>query len=240
MKLIGITGAIGHGKSTLIEFLQKQDNSICTFESSILISEVANELNKYFPKDCSVNNIALINEWLSNLNNALFKSTNVNSPTVILTTDTDKQDPDFVKLFQYIDIVNKYPNIINQQISPDNKELYRPLLQWLGGYAVTKIKNTIWYDELIRRAKEKRGCKLSIIGGLRFKSDADVVHLNGGRVIRIIRPVELKDSDDTTERESSEVVADSIVMNNSNLQELEINAKQIYKDIITNNLKPEY
>lgn len=242
MKLVGITGAIGHGKSTLIELLKKQNNSICTFESSLLISEVANELNKYFPENCNKHNVDSINEWLSYLKTALFKATHVNSPTVELSTKIDKQDPDYIKLFQYIDLVNKNPSIINQKINPNNKEIYRPLLQWIGGYAVTKIKDTIWYDELIRRAKaeEKNGCKLSIIGGLRFKSDATAIRLNGGKVIRIIRPVSLTDTSDTTERESNEIEADSIVMNDSNLDDLELKAKQIYKDIISNNLKPEY
>ena len=71
MILIGITGSIGHGKTSLAEAFLKIEPSAIHDESSKLISEFANEAKKTIPYTFDAQKI---NNWLSNLEEPMNKA----------------------------------------------------------------------------------------------------------------------------------------------------------------------
>ncbi len=245
MKIIGITGAIGHGKSTLSNFLQQQDDNITVLETSSVIAEVANQLNSTLPEFIDPTDITAINKWLSEMPNILagVAGKTIDPGLFIISYELINSNPtDFSKLISYINQLNDNPAMARQEINTDNKQQYRSILQWIGGYCATKLPGNIWYEELIRRANFaiKNGAKLVIIGGVRFISDADVIHSNGGIVVRITRPTDVTDSSDPTEHESQTIKADTAVVNDGSLENLKIKATKLYQDILNDKIEKQY
>ena len=68
MILIGVTGPIGHGKTTLASYLAQLEDSAQQTESGTIIAEVADRLNKFFlweaPTSTDYNSV---NRWLMHL-----------------------------------------------------------------------------------------------------------------------------------------------------------------------------
>ena len=76
MVLLGITGPIGHGKTTIAGFMVQQESTSQQIESSEIIAEVADRLNKYFVWDSpSELNLASVNNWLAHLPQILLSVT---------------------------------------------------------------------------------------------------------------------------------------------------------------------
>ncbi len=247
MILLGITGPIGHGKTTLANFLTEIDSKAQQTESSLVISEVANELNTFFAKEQpKETDLDSVNRWLSHLPSILGHITQVRVPLEKVTLkqqNINKQPADYEKLFQYIAHVNQQPSLAHEVITSHNKQHYRALLQWLGGYFVTHVSRGIWYDELVRRAQNaaRNGCPLFIIGGVRFPSDGQIIQSAGGHVLQITRPgAQVLDQADPTERERAKVVFDSQITNNATLAELREAAHKIYADLQRNQLGKSY
>ncbi len=235
---MGITGAIHHGKTSLAKSFLRQIPSSEYTESSILIGEVANRLNKNFPlSKPTSHNIPAINAWLSDLPDIL-KQVAHYSRDIIAPRLTSKGMPnenaDFEKLFEYLGIVEKDHSIITVPVTPETKERFRPLLQWLGSYVTKNIDPNLWYNELVRQAREAKdsGYDLFVIGGVRFPSDAQVIHEAGGKIIAIERPgLEIKDQTDPTEAYRSLVPADTTVINDGLVGALDHIVTQIWSDL---------
>ncbi len=242
MILIGITGAIGHGKTSLAEAFLAHEPTGIHDESSRLISEFANDAKIDLPTSTD---IPEINKWLDSLQERIHKHlhTKVRTSDLYITDDTDLSSSEYVKLHNYILQTQKNPKLVTEQITTANKANHRSILQWFGGYFVKRLFPTIWYDELIRRAKtaEQNGCKLYIIGGLRFPGDADTTSNAGGFVVEIVRPdKQTSDTDDPTERERSKIHYDSRIINSGSLSQLSATASVILSDIASNQLKSVY
>jgi len=240
--LIGITGAIGHGKTSLAEAFLKLEPSAIHDESSKLISEFANEAKKTIPDNFDAQKI---NNWLSDLEECISRILNVevNAGRTLVPLDAKPQDPEFVKLAEYISLIRNNESLLSQKITEETKPNHRALLQWTGGYFVNHISRTIWYDELIRRSEvsEKNGCKLYVIGGLRFPEDAEVIKKAGGKVVEITRPkADKPDINDPTERERTNITCDIRLINDGSLDELSEVAAKIYNDINHNTFDSIY
>lgn len=242
MILIGITGAIGHGKTSLAEAFLVHEPTGIHDESSQLISEFANDAKIDLPKS---KNISEINVWLDSLQEPIRKHLHaiVHTSDLHITDDIDLSSSEYVKLHSYILQTQKNPKLLTEQITAATKANHRAILQWFGGYFVKRLSSTIWYDELIRRAKtaNQNGCKLYVIGGLRFPGDADSIHNAGGLVVEIVRPdKQTLDTNDPTERERSKIRCDSRILNNGSLEDLKIISSDILADIQNNTLEKEY
>ena len=237
MIIIGITGPIGHGKSTLAEFLAKLEPNSRIFETSEVISEVANELNASV-EDAhpEVDDIESINQWLSALPGILNSKLDVTVPAdlfVITKAQVSNTPRDFEKLFEYIDQVSEKPDLADTTITQQNKGNYRAILQWIGGYCVTHIRRTIWNDELLRRAVSS-DCSLAILGGVRFADEAENIKEHGGIIVEIERShAEKQDADDPTERERSNIKCDTTVTNDGDLEALKQKSIELFHDIKT-------
>jgi len=246
MILVGITGPIGHGKSTLASALQQSESNSQVIETSEVINEVVNDLNHHAQQLPQKNDLSSINEWLSNLSQILPKVIHqrINWSRLELTNSAiSAKTRDYIKLFEYIDSLHANPQLLHQNITETNKKDYRSMQQWLGGYLVTHLDADIWYSEILRRSKiaSKNGLMLYVVGGVRFLSDADCMRKAGARIVAISRPdVTISDIDDPTERERAQIRPDSTVINNGSLSQLNNTARQLWSDLLADQLRPEY
>lgn len=247
MHILGITGAIGHGKTSLADAFLRQIKSAQHVESSGLISRVADGLNQhYVTARPQAGNPASINAWLSNLPDILRDVAHYTGdipPIRVPSKDAIHADAGFQKLDEYLRILAQNHSLVTQRITEQNKETYRPLLQWLGGFVTKHINPTLWYDELLRQAREaeSQGCELFVIGGVRFPSDAQVIHAAGGHIVAIERPTqESRDAQDSTEAFRSMVPTDATIINDGELGALDHIVVNIWKDLKQDNLQPRY
>lgn len=238
MIILGITGAIGHGKSTIAEILSKLEPNSRTFETSEVISDVATQLCKHFDhKIIKLHDLTSINNWLSYLPANLSKTLNrpIDAKLFLLTPSMiGSTTAEYAKLWEFIDWAKSNPELVHTVITQENKANFRPLLQWIGGFCVENISPIIWNTELLERARiaGAEGCALAILGGIRFNEEALHVQNNGGLIVEIIRPsIQVQDSSDPTERQRTRIKPEHIIMNDGSLQELTAKVEKLYAEI---------
>lgn len=244
MILIGLTGSIGSGKSTFAQYLAEQTERHTHFESGLLIAEIANMLRQKANSSPSPTDIQAMNAWLEILPPIVEEVAHktVEYKQLRITTTMLKEAPDnYVKLLDYLKLMQSRPELQNSQINDTNKETFRSLLQWLGGYLVKIVGSGIWYDELIRRAQASVDVELATIGGVRFPGEARRILSAGGSVICISRPsIGTKDATEITERERALIVPDTTIINDAGLPELLSVAALVWKDLRDSRLVTEY
>ncbi|HEX7633611.1 MAG TPA: hypothetical protein VF401_04815 [Candidatus Saccharimonadales bacterium] len=235
MTIIGLTGGIGHGKTTFAADLAACAPSFATYESSLLISEVANDLRSFgSPRP---DDIDALNTWLTALPDILATRTHATTDidTLKITPERLKSHPEYYeKLFEYLRDIEANPVKANSVITPENKDHFRTLLQWLGGYLAKVVDGGIWYREIIRRIQEAPPVDLALIGGVRFPADAAEIRKAGGLIIEVQRPnFGDQDKNDLTERERASIVPDITILNDGSLLDLKDKAQQTYEDIVS-------
>lgn len=244
MQLIGITGAIGHGKTSLADCFGSFAPNYLQLESGQLVAELVYLRNLSLKNIPESNDITAINLWLADLVPAIKQVLNVNCrpDELQITSKQVKQNPlKFVKFTTYLKALVKNPELASVRINSDNKEAYRPLLQWLGGFLVERISSDIWYSELVRRAQSTPDIDLCTIGGVRYPTDAKVIHSAGGKILKIVRPdVPETDLLDPTEQQRQTIEVDATIINNGSLAELQEISEMIYKDLLANKLQAVY
>ncbi len=246
MIVIGMTGPIGHGKSTFAKAAMEIEPTARRIESSIIIAEVANALHASTQKVPSKDDIEAINVWLRPLPSILLETvhTKCNFDQIKLSIEEINSHPiDYEKLLLHLENLSRKPDLLKHTINSDNKEEYRPILQWLGGYLVSKIDRGIWYKEITRRIYQlnSQGVKLCLVGGLRFPSDAQYIHDVKGIIIKVYRPGHLQyDMLDPTERERENVTPDATVISNGSVEDIKACAKRVLTDIADSRLQKTY
>ena len=249
MHILGITGPIGHGKSALITAMQQAEPSSVHAESSDIIIQVADMLNKELhalpnlivgytdPQSCQT--------WLDiALPRAIRHISSVSFDINKLIIGDAGTDPAlFATLDLYMRTVRQQPLLLERPITSETKELYRPFLQWIGGYVTTRLGCSLWYEELIARSRvsEASGCQLYIIGGVRFLADATVLRRACGAILSIERSgVKVQDIIDPTEDQRSQILTDSTIYNDAGLAELQRLGETIATDIRAATLRQSY
>lgn len=241
-----MTGPIGHGKTTLAGALKKLEPSTTHLESSMIVAEVANALQAKLGDIPDPYNVDQLNEWLKYLPDILEKTVHLKPSfeKIKLDQNTIEAHPiEFQKLILHIENMRRRPELVKQIITKENKETFRPILQWLGGYLVKQVGSGIWYDEIVRRvqAAGKLGCKLCLVGGLRFPTDAAILRAVGAHIVHVYRPGYLQgDLMDPTERERQNIKPDCVVMSNGSLEDVTAFAPKFYEDLKKNTLKHTY
>lgn len=246
--ILGITGAIGSGKSTFSEFLAAAEPHSAIYESREIITEVADQFNKALATELSFevtdDDVEVINQaiiWLTELVNEQLH-VEVSWTQLALTKHRLAMHPEFYeKLFLHLKNLREQPELASATISKENKEQFRPLLQWLGGYLVATVSKSIWFDEILRRIdRYDMDKKLIIINGLRYPADAEVVRVHEGLIITIERPSHTQDATDITEASRDLITADCTVTNTGTLSQLQAVAEQLVEDAMVSALKPTY
>jgi hypothetical protein len=246
MIILGMSGPIGHGKSTFADALLELEPSTVHFESSLIIAEVANAMQAALTDIPDPYNVSSLNNWLRCLPAILLETVHVrcNFQQIELNQAAVEEHPvDYQKLILHVENMIRKPEIIHQEITKENKETFRPLLQWLGGYLVERVDNGIWYNEIVRRIHKANatGAKLCIVGGLRFPSDAAILRGAGALIIKIYRPGHLQsDTLDPTERERENIHVDCTIMSNGTLADMKKFAVKFMDDLKNNKLQSTY
>lgn len=246
MLIIGIGGPIGHGKSTFADTLAEYEPSTVHFESSTIISEVADALHKALNGIPDPYNIDSINAWLHALPSILKDVVHTNcsfEDIELKKTDVENHPIKYQKLILHLESLKREPELARTKITTKNKENFRPILQWLGGYLVEKIDNGIWYNEILRRvhAVGDAGGKLCIIGGIRYPTDAAILRSAGASIVNIYRPGHIQsDTLDPTERERRNIESDCTIMSNGTVEDLRSCAKEFLQDLRDGQLKSIY
>lgn len=247
MIIVGMTGPIAHGKSTFANALAKLEPKTVRFESSDLISEVANKWQAEL-KTLPERNVDIesVNQWIASLPQIIEQ--HLNTPCVFeqvkINPATINAHPiEYGKLFLHVENMRRNPSLQEQTITPENKESFRPLLQWLGGYLADRVDSGIWYNEIARRVKTAadQGYRLCIVGGLRFPTDAAILRKLKAVIIKIYRPGYLaNDMLDPTERERENIPVDTTIVSDGGIDDVQSCAAVFYRDISSGSLQSQY
>lgn len=246
MILLGMTGPISHGKTTFARALEDLEPKSIHLESSLVIARVANAMHASLDKVPDPYDIDELNQWLAKLPAILEETVHTKCTVEQLRLDqaSIEQHPiEYQKLIMHVELLRKDPGLARQAITIDNKETYRPFLQWLGGYLVQKVDPGIWFNEIIRLVYDAQstGCKLCIVGGLRYPNDAAAIRHAGGQVVKVYRPGHLQnDMLDPTERERDNIPVDCTIMSNGTVEDVKACAARVLEDIKNNRLSSLY
>jgi hypothetical protein len=246
MIIIGMTGPISHGKSTFANALHDLEPKTVHLEFSIVVARVANSLHAVLTKVPDPYDVQQLNDWLKSLPAILLETvhTHANYEQVRLDPVLIDQHPvEYQKLIMHVENLRHHPELARQVITLENKETYRPFLQWLGGYLVERIDPGIWHREIVRMTYEAQsaGTALCIIGGLRYPDDAAAIRNVGGIIIKVYRPGHLQnDMLDPTERERDNIPVDCTVMSNGTVDDVKKCAAKVLDDIKNNRLASLY
>jgi hypothetical protein len=246
MVLLGLSGAIGHGKSALAAALSAHEPRTLHLETSGIIIEVADALHAALTTVPDELNADSINPWLETLPGIIKRLLGRDVPfkSLALKDRTIADHPEnYQKLFVHIENLRHGRVNPSEPIRPATKELNRPLLQWLGGYLVQRVDQGVWWDEIIRRSvsAQEDGIKLVVAGAVRYPADADIVRRAGGYVVSVFRPgMPEHDLGDPTESQRRQIIADATVFNDGGLHLLDPLAAAIYEDALSGDLKKTY
>lgn len=246
MLLIGLTGPISHGKTGFATALANIEPLTIHLESSLIIAQVANAMHMALSKVPDPSDVASLNEWLKHLPVILETTVHVQTSfeKIKLEQESVEQHPiEYQKLVMHVENLRRNPALARQAITIDNKETYRPFLQWLGGYLVQKIDAGIWYNQMVRLVNdaETTGCKLCIVGGLRYPTDAAIMRNAGAIIIKVYRPGHLQnDMLDPTERERGNIPVDCTIISNGTEEDVKRCAVLFLSDLSAGKLQSTY
>jgi hypothetical protein len=246
MIILGLSGPIGHGKRSFAKYLTTIEPTSLRFESGLIVAEVANALQKTLTDVPDAYNVNALNNWLHALPLILADVVHVECTfkDIELRQEVIEQHPiEYQKLILHVENLTRSPSLMTDDITVENKEKYRPLLQWLGGYLVQRVDPGIWYNEIVRRLQEAStaGAKLCVVGGMRFPNDVAILRASGATIIEIHRPGHLQsDTLDPTERERQNIKADTTILNNGSLADLEQFTGRFIKDLNAGSLEKSY
>lgn len=246
MIIVGMTGPISHGKTTFANAIMELEPHTIHLESSLVIARVANAMHASLRQLPDPYDVQSLNSWLHALP-AILQETVHSTCTfeqVRLDQNAIEQHPvEYQKLIMHVENLHRQPELAEKAINLENKETYRPFLQWLGGYLVKKVDPNIWFREIVRMIYDAQttGAKICIIGGLRFPNDAAAIRHAGGIILKVYRPGHLQnDMLDPTERERDNITTDCTIMSNGTVDDVKRCARQVLDDITHNRLQVLY
>lgn len=126
---------------------------------------------------------------------------------------------------EYLEDINK----------PENKEYYRPLLQFIGDLRIRESNELYWCRNLRDRIDYYKGFSkdltIAIVPDVRYPHMADWIKEQGGFIIRINKP-NINKSEHHTENSMDDYKFDFVVTNDSSFDDLKLSAFYLSKDIL--------
>lgn len=247
MHIFGITGPIGHGKTTLANALMQLERPAVHMESSMIIGAVANEWMATFRKELLIDPIdyQILNDWFDDLARVVSQQIKPIKPELLhITHEQVLAEPKYVyKLFMHLNLMRQGVIAIGETITEENKDRHRTILQWLGGYLVHRVDRGIWYEQIEKHLQKAKadGVKLYVVGGIRYPYDAEVVRRNGGIIVKLVRAdLPERELADVTEEHRAEIKPDTVVISDAAPAALDELIKSLYSDLLVGDLLPEY
>ncbi|HEX9679087.1 MAG TPA: hypothetical protein VGA08_00505 [Candidatus Saccharimonadales bacterium] len=247
MRLFGITGPIGHGKTTLANALIALETPSLHIEPSDIIAEVANEWFATFPKDLLVDPLdyGLLNRWLDDLARVVSHQIKPTTGNQLHITHDQVlgESKYYYKLFMHFNLIRQGVIPLGKAIVIDNKDKHRTILQWIGGFLVHRVDSGIWFDHIERLITQARqnGTKLVVVGGVRYPYDASVIRQNRGILIKLVRAdLPERELADITEEHRREITVDTTVISDARPEALPELVKALYQDLLVGDLLKEY
>lgn len=220
MELIGFGGTAGSGKTTvskiLVEAAQSDNPAHSEFSDPIIkisnswlqaVAELGFEVEQKLADDILISKLGSLGVKLA-----------ANYPV-------DK-----------IDLSRSYVETLKNKkftvITPEVKDLNRPLLEWIGRTAISLASPSVWGD-IIRNDIEQSieaGSDLITIGGIRTIADNNLIHGMGGSAVRIIRPQQISEAN-PSEYQINDWVADYLIENDGSLMELREKVFETWRSI---------
>jgi hypothetical protein len=248
MIVVGLSGGMGQGKSTVGKILRKlaevgPENDL---ENSYIISDVLNAWLAVWPKDIKreadvVDEANLLIELLPPIMTQ--KSGKPVAADQLKITRTEASLAANAKLLSYLkawrlaeDVTLRFP----LPIAPENKHMHRELMQWIGANAVERVDKQFWSDMMGKQLDglAKSGAPLVTVGGIRSKGDADMIHAHKGVILEVMRAETRVDSD-TTEM-WNDWQPDIEIHNNGTLEQLEAAVAILWQDLQSGKTQKEY
>ena len=247
MRIFGITGPIGHGKTTLANALMSLETPAIHIEPSDIIAEVANEWFATFPKELLVDPIdyQLLNGWTTDLATVVSHQIKYVDPNQLRITHDQVigESKYYFKLFMYINLIRQGVIPFAEPITTENKDKHRNILQWIGGFLVHRADQGIWFEHIERMLKKSaaEGVKLAVVGGVRYPYDAEVIRRNEGIILKLLRAdLPERELADITEEHRNEIQADTTIISDSRPEAFKELAKIFYRDYLTGDLLKTY
>jgi hypothetical protein len=247
MYIFGITGPIGHGKTTFAKALMQLSQPSELIETSAIIADVANEWFATFPAGLLIDPLdyQVMDRWIDDLARVVSHQIRPVRPTQLYFNHDQvlAESQYYYKLFMHLNLIRQGVIAIDDPISAATKERHRTILQWLGGYLVHRVDQGIWFDEIERRLKaaQAQGVRMCVVGGVRYPYDAEVIRRNGGLIIYLNRAgLPERELADITEEHRREIKPDTIVISEDGPDSLKELAKIMYNDLLLHDLLGEY
>jgi len=243
-KLFGLTGPIGSGKTEFAKFvLHHAPTSAALFEVSDVIIEVANLLRQQLrqhphsnlqPHDMYRALVAIAND------SEVMQSVPDIGQRLAFSPTIDRHDALYEKLFVYLDQINANHSVLDIAITSSNKADFRPILQWLGNFFVTRVDKHLWLQEIFRHIELTQPA-IALVAGVRYPSDAAAIRTHGGQILTLVRPMHsITNAQDPTERDRGLIQPDITIVNSGSLAALEAMATRLLFDNASGNLRQIY
>lgn len=206
-RVVGFGGGAESGKST----------------AAMLLTSIARP-NQYEHIEFSDPIFITANEWLNELDDTSVDNpdTHIQILADVLGRSLDVPIPNPSRATAHLDDIYKRDILHHNKthVTPENKKVHRPLLEWLGHTAIQLISPRVWGDIVNQKITTalSSGADLVTVGGVRSISDSYIIHNQDGHIIRLYRAGGSESL--ISESQLSDWVPDFEILNNGSLEHL--------------------
>lgn len=226
VRLIGLLGGSGHGKTTLGDMLGRQAGKATTLEYGAYVISFANKWGIHWPVPAesgySIKRIHEIGDSLAVVLNKYFTSDTGQKLTAALVKDAIVQSQGFEALKDYLRSDN-FP----RNITMANRGQHRALLEFIGTFLMELVADDIWDQLLEPDLCLALGRHDLVTVCIRLPPNAALMRTYHGVVVKVVND-RVPAKPNPTEARMAEISPDVIIHNDSNLLALERTAKVIW------------
>lgn len=223
-RIFGFTGEIGSGKTTAARLMHDfSSGETLHLEFSDSVINASNAVLQRLRLDSNLaNNADFLQDTLLDTFRDVFH----------MPLDVDRlSDFDYGTLSDFIEM-NQELVANNEMISQENKEQFRPLLQWLGYEFTKKYHSDFWSLPLEAAIHQELPYRdLITVGGVRYDANALMLKKMKGTIVRVAgrRSLDaLESHGHASEKGIREELVDHTIDNSGSLAQLALRMCQLY------------